>query len=356
MKNIKEYQAFILLPLALFYWGLVFWRNFFYKHNFFLKRKLPCKVISIGNITLGGTGKTPTVIYLCALLKNNNYKTAILSRGYQRKTKGTLLVSSGDGPLYSWQEVGDEPFMIATKLKGVPIVVDEDRFRGGMFLIKEYNPDIIILDDGFQHRSLYRDLDIVLLNGGDTQNTHKLLPYGYLREPWINIKRADAIFITKKHPQPFLKRKLLESKLPLFETKIKITISRSNKNNLDLPNNLLDAKVLLLSGIGDPTHFEQTALHLGCNVRGITNFPDHFIFTKNHILETEGKAKELKANYILTTEKDWIRIKELDPEFPFIVIDIGIRTVDEPRLINIINKKLYSISGPYPMQKQHQQM
>ena len=153
------------------------------------------------------------------MLKNCNYKTAILSRGYQRKTKGTLLVSSGDGPLYNWQEVGDEPFMIATKLKGVPIVVDEDRFRGGMFLIKEYNPDIIILDDGFQHRSLYRDLDIVLLNGSDNQSTHKLLPYGYLREPWNNIKRADAIFITKKHPQPFLKRKLLESKLPLFETK-----------------------------------------------------------------------------------------------------------------------------------------
>ena len=112
----------------------------------------------------------------------------------------------------------------------------------------------------------------------------------------------------------------------------------------------------MLSGIGDPAHFKQTALHLGCNVRGITNFPDHFIFTKKHILETEGKAKELKANYILTTEKDWIKIKELDPKFPFIVIDIGIRAVDEPRLINIINKNLYSISGPYPMQKQHQQM
>ena len=128
MRNIKEYQAYILLPLALFYWGLIFCRNFFYKYNFFLKRQLPCKVISVGNITLGGTGKTPTVIYLCSLLKNKNYKTAILSRGYLRKTKGTLLVSAGEGPLHSWRDVGDEPFMIAN-LPATPLIgISKGRF------------------------------------------------------------------------------------------------------------------------------------------------------------------------------------------------------------------------------------
>ena len=356
MINIKEYQAYILFPLALFYWGLIFWRNFFYKYNFFLKRQLPCKVISVGNITLGGTGKTPTVIYLCSLLKNKNYKTAILSRGYLRKTKGTLLVSSGEGPLHSWRDVGDEPFMIAKKTKGVPIVVDENRFRGGMFLIQNYNPDIIILDDGFQHRALIRDLDIVLLNGGDTYRDHKLLPYGKLREPWINIKRAHAIFVTKKIPRPFLKRKLLETKLPLFKTKINVSISRLNNNKVELPNKLIKINVLLLSGIADPEHFKQTVIHLGYNVCGVETFPDHFFFTKNHILEVEKKAIELGAEYILTTEKDWIKIKDLNPNFPIIIIEIGIRAIDESRLVNIINKNLYSKSAPYPMQKQHQQM
>ncbi|SVE34220.1 uncharacterized protein METZ01_LOCUS487074, partial [marine metagenome] len=140
---------------------MIYWRNYFYRFGFFISRKLPCKVISIGNITTGGTGKTPTVIYLCRYLQEKGFRVAVLSRGYGRSTKGTIIASNGNGAQGTWQETGDEPYLMARKLNNVPIIVDEDRFRGGLLLIEKFNPDIILMDDAFQHRAIERDLDLV---------------------------------------------------------------------------------------------------------------------------------------------------------------------------------------------------
>ena len=151
----KEYQRYLLSPLVLLYWGLVFWRNLFYELGFFIVQKVNCKVLSIGNLTLGGTGKTPMVVFFAIYLISLGKKVAILSRGYGRVTKGMVLVSKGDGNiLCPWQDCGDEPYMIANKLKEVPVLVDENRYRGGLYLTENFNPDIIIMDDGFQHLSL----------------------------------------------------------------------------------------------------------------------------------------------------------------------------------------------------------
>ena len=181
MTKTKEFHKYLLFPLALLYWGIIFWRNLFYNFNFFITHKIKSKVISVGNISLGGTGKTPVVIFLALLLSKTGRKVAILSRGYGRATKGLFLVSKGDGLiLCSWEDCGDEPYMMAQKLPNLPILVDENRYRGSLYLEKNFNPDIIIMDDGFQHRALHRDLDIVLVNGGDNINNHRLLPYGIL--------------------------------------------------------------------------------------------------------------------------------------------------------------------------------
>jgi len=177
----KSRLRYALFPLAMLYWGIVFWRNVFYTFGFFISRKLPTKVISIGNITAGGTGKTPAVIYLAKLFLKNGIKVGVLSRGYGRKTAGTQLVTGGETPVDDWRNFGDEPTLIAQKLPEVPVVVDSNRYRGGMFLIKSFGPDIIIIDDGFQHRAIERDIDIVLINSQDTRAEHKLLPYGFLR-------------------------------------------------------------------------------------------------------------------------------------------------------------------------------
>ena len=131
MKLIKKYTYCFLIPITFVYSLVIFLRNLFYEKKILLSKKLPCTVISIGNITTGGTGKTPTVIFLCSLLKNNGYRVAVLSRGYLRKTKGTLLVSKGNGPLCKWEDCGDEAHMMATVLQSTPIVVDKNRYRGG---------------------------------------------------------------------------------------------------------------------------------------------------------------------------------------------------------------------------------
>ena len=250
-RPLKDYLVYFLFPLAIFYWGVMYWRNLFYRYGFFVSRRLPCNVISVGNITVGGTGKTPTVIFLAQYFNRMGKKVAILSRGYGRTTKGTVLVSDGKEIKVHWKESGDEAFLISKKLSRVPVVVNEDRFRGGMFIIQQFNPEIILLDDGFQHRGLERDLDLVLVNSGDTIPDHKLLPYGLLREPWINIKRGSAILLTKTNlikPKPYLLRKVKETGLPILRSVVRSSISSFSP---DTPENLNGQTVFLVSAIGD---------------------------------------------------------------------------------------------------------
>ena len=237
---------YLLFPFSVLYRFIILFRNFCYDKKLIKTNHLPCDVISIGNISFGGTGKTPTVLYLCRMLQENKKNDiAILSRGYKRKTSGTVLVSSGDGPLKNWQAVGDEPFMMAQKTKNIPIVVDSNRYRGGKFLIKNFNSKIIILDDGFQHRSLSRNLDIVLINGGTKPSDYSFLTTNFIRETWSSLKRADTIILTKKKPNPLLIKKIKEKKL--------LYINSTLKNLIPYPRGFdRKNKALLLSGIGNP--------------------------------------------------------------------------------------------------------
>ena len=207
IKNEKNYIKYLLFPLATIYRLIVFWRNVLYNHNFFISRKLPAKIISVGNITTGGTGKTPAVIFLTQHFLQKQKKVAILSRGYGRKTAGTQEVTNGKVIHGDWLNFGDEPYLMAKKLPGVPIVVDENRYRGGLYIVEKFRPDIIILDDAFQHRALERDVDIVLINAHDQESNHKMFPHGFLREPIKNLKRANFIFLSKTNlnkPSPYL--------------------------------------------------------------------------------------------------------------------------------------------------------
>ena len=193
-------------------------RNFCYDKHLIKTNQLPCLVISIGNLTLGGTGKTPAVLYLCKVLQENKNKDiAILSRGYKRSTSGTVLASNGNGPLKNWQAVGDEPFMMAQKTKNIPIVVDNNRYRGGMFLIENFNTKIIILDDGFQHRSTLRNLDILLINGSTYPSDYSFLTINPIRETWASLNRADLIIFTKNKPKALLLKKIKEEKVSFYQ-------------------------------------------------------------------------------------------------------------------------------------------
>ena len=176
MQRLNKYWFICFtLPIYIIYWTVIYIRNLFFDYGIFTVKKLPCKVISIGNLSLGGTGKTPMVIFLAKLLKEQGKKVAILSRGYRRQSKGTVLVTNGFSvPKDGYKRYGDEPFLISKVLTGVPVVVDKNRYRGGKFLIKKFQPQIILLDDGYQHRAIARDLDIVLINNREKKANYKL--------------------------------------------------------------------------------------------------------------------------------------------------------------------------------------
>jgi len=330
----KTWLNYLLFPFSVLYRFSALFRNFCYDNNLLKTNQLPCNVISIGNISFGGTGKTPTVLYLCKILQEDKKKDiAILSRGYKRNTHGTVLVSSGNGPLKNWQAVGDESFMMAQKTKNIPIVVDNNRYRGGKYLIKNFNSKIIILDDGFQHRSLSRNLDIVLVNGYTKPSDYSFLTTNLIRETWISLKRADTIILTKKKPNPLILKDIKEKKLLYINSTFKSSILYPK--GFDRKN-----KALLLSGIGNPKSFEKSARSHGCIIVGIKRFKDHYSYNKKSLLKIIQFAKNLKADYILTTEKDWVKIKPLKPDFLFVVLKIELNLSEKDKMKDIIKNNL----------------
>jgi len=325
---------YLLFPVSVLYRSIILFRNFCYDKKLIKANQLPCDVISVGNLSFGGTGKTPTVLYLCKILQKNKIKDiAILSRGYKRNTSGTVLVSNGNGPLKNWQNVGDESFMMAQKTKNIPIVVDSNRYRGGKFLIENFNSKIIILDDGFQHQALSRNLDIVLVNGYTKPSDYSFFTANLIRETWSSLKRANAIILTKKNPNPLLLKDIEEKKLLYINSTFKSSIPYPK--GFDQKN-----KAFLLSGIGNPKSFEKSARSHGCMIVGIKTFKDHYSYNKKILLKIVHLAKNLKADYILTTEKDWVKIEPIKPDFLFIVLKIELNLLEKEKIKNILKKQL----------------
>jgi tetraacyldisaccharide 4'-kinase len=322
------------------YWGVLFCRNFFYNKGFFVSKKLPVKVISVGNITTGGTGKTPAVIYLAKLLTKKGNSVAVLSRGYGRKTAGTQLVTDGKTTVNFWQNFGDEPTLMAQNLKGIPIVVDENRHRGGMFLVDRFKPDVIILDDAFQHRAIERDVDIVLINSQDTRGTHKLLPYGFLREPWIHLRRAHVLIFTKsnlKMAPLFLKSLARASKLPRLQSTLESVkiIPRNNQENTLYKG----IKVFALSAVGDHKGFLRTLKIAGLKVVGEFAYIDHYDYSQPDLDAVKNKQQESGAEIIVTTEKDMVKLDQLNLsglDLYSIGVEFKLTSKAERKLLDII--------------------
>ncbi|OQY02463.1 MAG: tetraacyldisaccharide 4'-kinase [Desulfobacteraceae bacterium 4572_130] len=302
----------------------------FYKNKMFETKKLPCIVISIGNIVAGGTGKTPMAIYIAELVKKMGLKPVVLSRGYKSKLeKKGGIAGNGKKVFYLPKDVGDEPFMMA-KILSFPVIVGKNRFKSGMIAIKSFNPDVIILDDGLQHIKLKRDINIVLLDFEKPLGNGHLIPLGRLREPLANIKKRTDFFIftrclknkdtkqfnTENIKFDFKSLSQIFMKKPFALTCHQPFIYCFIKQNKIIekfflnPDMLKGKTAVLFSGIADNFQFKKTVENYKVIVKKHFKFKDHYMYKTSEITEIIKKSKKLKVDILVTTQKDYARFNE----------------------------------------------
>ncbi|HQI25162.1 MAG TPA: tetraacyldisaccharide 4'-kinase [Smithella sp.] len=300
-------------PLELFLRGAsvlyrfaIFLRNVFFEMGLFRKKKLPCKVISVGNITVGGTGKTPMVIYLADLLKAQGFHPAVLSRGYKGKTKAPVnIVSDGKRVLMKPEDCGDEPVLIAKSLPGIPVLTGSQRLLTGQVALEQLGADLLILDDAFQHRQLVREIDVVLLNTTKPFGNGALLPAGPLREPPSALKRAHFIVRTGDDA----KITSVFSDQPEYPARHQAVALINGATGQASPlQNLRGRRVCAFAGIAKPEAFRRTLIDIGAQVVMFMPFPDHHNYSREDIREIQKMAMEEKADIIVTTEKDGVKL------------------------------------------------
>ncbi len=305
-------------PLSIIYGGIVRTRNAFYDRGFLKARRLQGAVVSVGNISAGGTGKTPFVLLLGELLKARGIKFDVLSRGYGRGGRGVLLVDPGGLP----QEFGDEPLLIARKLQ-VPVIVGEDRYEAGRFAESRFGGQMHLLDDGFQHRGLARDFDIVLVTQQDAND--RLLPAGRLREPLSALRRADAIVLTSGAPPEMF---------PLAGKEV--WRLRRGIVPKDIP-----ARPVVFCGIARPENF---MLQLrAANVEAVAHafYRDHHAYSESDVRELMRLKQRSEASGFVTTEKDAINLGPyLSALEPLWVVPVRMKLADPAKAVDSILRKI----------------
>ena len=293
----------LLFPFAILYGFITSIRNFLYDHSFFKSYSFPIPIIAVGNLSVGGTGKTPQIEYLIRLL-SNDHKVAVLSRGYKRKSEGFVLANENS----SAELLGDEPYQIHQKFPNIQVAVDADRKNGIEQLLNlDYKPEIILLDDAFQHRRVKAGFYILLTAFDDLFCNDFILPTGNLRESRNGAKRADLIVVTKcpstisEQEMQNVKKKLHTNKKVFFST-IAYDDFVYNENDSLTINEINSKDKLLLAGIAKPEFFFD---YLKLPNDEVLSFPDHHDFSESDIEKIKSTAKN---NRIITTEKDFVRL------------------------------------------------
>ncbi len=293
-------------------------RSVAYSYGLIKRQELPGFVLSVGNITAGGTGKTPAVIMIAQWARNQGYSVCVLSRGYGGNYKGQVLeVSDGRRLKASWFDSGDEPYLIARKLDGVPVVVAKKRYLGGCYAREKFGTDFFVLDDGYQHLSLKRNLDLLLIDSDDAAASRHLIPWGRLREPVSAICRADIIVLSNfnytvaMNPLPSFARARFSDSMIFQGSHIPTGVVLLGNRSKVAPEWLKGKDVGAFAGIGKPEGFKETLLRLGARVVFFRAFSDHHIYTQKDIQRLIDIAKKKNLQYLLTTEKDWVKIQDL---------------------------------------------
>jgi tetraacyldisaccharide 4'-kinase len=315
-------------------------RNFLYSARWLKAHRADAVVISIGNITTGGTGKTPLVVRLCKEIISDsgfqisNSQCAILTRGYKAA-----------------KDAGDEPAILAEGCPEVKVIVNPDRVAGAAEAISKFGANVLIMDDGFQHRRLGRDLDIVAIDSTQPFGYGRMLPAGLLREPVTSLKRADAVVITRCDQITETELSQIEKKLVLINPNMVIArsihapayVKSTDDKEISL-DHLKDKKIFAFCGIGNPDAFLNTIKSLSCDLVGSKVYNDHHHYTNDCLTAIYEQAECLEAGLILTTQKDWTKIKRLallKKDIPLAYLDIEIKFLaGEDKLRDLIENTL----------------
>ena len=286
------------------------------------KKELPGFTVSIGNLTAGGTGKTPAAIMIAGWARAEGYNVAVLSRGYRGTyDKRVFVVSDGHDIKAGPDQAGDEPFLMARRLNGVPVLVSKDRYLAGLTAHERFGTDFFILDDGFQHLILKRDLDIVLIDASSPFGNGHLLPWGPLREPVKQLQRADAIIFSRYgsghsgyDAEKDLKERM-EGKALFRADHRPEKVVFPFKGSSYSPDCIKGKRIAAFAGIARPEVFRETLISLGADLVSFTGFKDHHAFSVDDIRTLMAEKEKRGAEYLMGTEKDWVRLEGIMPDY-----------------------------------------
>ncbi|KAF0159248.1 MAG: tetraacyldisaccharide 4'-kinase [Syntrophaceae bacterium] len=332
----------ILLLFSLLYRLIIHWRNRLYDRQILKPVKLSCPVISVGNITVGGTGKTPCVIMLAKILQRHGWKPAIISRGYGAKSAQPVnIVSDGKSILLRADIAGDEPLLIARSLPDIPVVTGAKRRLTGPAAIDRFGANVLICDDAFQHRQIFRDIDIVLLDAEKPLGNGHLLPRGELRESADGLHRAGCFILTRINETHPVNQDIAiiarTSNIPIFHAVHQFKEMIKPEESLSLPpGDLRGKKVCAFCGIARPASFKKTLLEADAKILSFDPYPDHHIFRDYDLEELKDKFTNLHADYLVTTEKDAMRLAGY-PEFLKMVCILRMEMEIKPSLASFEN-------------------
>jgi tetraacyldisaccharide 4'-kinase len=320
---VKDFLRYLLIPFAWLYGLIIRLRNWLFDKDIRPVKKFDIPIIGIGNLSSGGTGKTPMAEYVLRLLLENGYKPAMLSRGYKRKSSGYQVVK----PYSTADHVGDEPFQVKMKFPGVFVAVCEDRSTG-IQNIKAQNPEVnvIVLDDSFQHRKVKPGLNVLLTDYNRPFYNDKMLPAGNLREPVGGKDRADVIVVTKcpvdldsKEKTRIREKIKAEAHQEIYFSHIAylslMNTRAGAENESEFPvESVKGYKILLFTGIARNELLKRYLKNKGIDIISM-DYPDHYAYTKNDILKIKKKWDSIPNmnKLILTTEKDWRRLENTEP-------------------------------------------
>lgn len=338
---------FCLIQLSYLYSLGMLMRGFLYRTGVFSSYSLPKPVISVGNLVVGGTGKTPMTLWIARYLLAAGKRVAVITRGYGGKLEGRIaVVSDGASRLLSAEDAGDEPALLADLLPGLIVVMGSDRYRAGCLAMERFNPDVFILDDGFQHLRLKRDLDILLLDAEKPLGNGSVFPAGTLREPASAANRADVAVFTRCDVNCFPAAMGRDKAIQIRATHKLTGFRRTVSGDLSDFSEIAAQRGIAFAGIADPDRFFTSLETAGLKIAATLTFPDHTEYGESEVAALAKLRLSTRAEYLITTAKDAVKLGScLDGKIPFYIAVLDIEFYDKEPFEKALDRLLRSEAG-----------